>query len=93
MSSKESNRYSRQTVLKEIGPDGQKLLNQSKVIIVGCGALGTNSANLLCRAGIGEVCIIDRDIIECGLPCDPPAALHHIEDDPGSHRQVEREIR
>lgn len=59
-----NNRYSRQTILKHIQKQGQNTLKNSIIAIVGCGALGTNSANSLTRAGIGTLIIIDRDIIE-----------------------------
>lgn len=59
-----SDRYSRQTVLKNIGPDGQRKLLKSKVAIVGCGALGSTAASLMVRAGVGEVVLVDRDIVE-----------------------------
>ena len=57
-------RYSRQTIFNKIGEKGQKILRKSKVAIVGLGGLGTNSANLLGRAGIGQLILIDRDIVE-----------------------------
>ena len=57
-------RYSRQTILPAIGKDGQEKLQQSHVLVVGCGALGTVSATQLVRAGIGTVRIVDRDFIE-----------------------------
>ncbi len=57
-------RYSRQELLKEIRVRGQKLLNKAKVAIIGVGALGTTSANLLARAGVGTIALFDRDIIE-----------------------------
>lgn len=57
-------RYSRQELLKEIGPKRQKLLASAKVAIIGVGALGTTTANLLARAGIGTIGLVDRDIIE-----------------------------
>jgi len=59
-----SNRYSRQTLLKNIQEVGQKKLAKSRVIIIGCGALGTTIANNLARSGIGHIKLIDRDIIE-----------------------------
>jgi molybdopterin/thiamine biosynthesis adenylyltransferase len=59
-----NSRYSRQLVLAQIGPAGQEALLKSKVIIIGCGALGTNSANHLVRAGVGELLILDRDLVE-----------------------------
>ena len=57
-------RYSRQILFSKIGKKGQELLNKSHVTIVGAGALGTSTAELLTRAGIGKLTIIDRDIIE-----------------------------
>ncbi len=64
MKDKEAGRYSRQELLKEIGSKGQKLINTAKVIIVGVGALGTTTANLVARAGVGTIGLMDRDIIE-----------------------------
>ena len=58
------NRYSRQTILANIGEDGQKTLKKSHILIVGCGALGTVAANNLTRAGIGKISILDRDFVE-----------------------------
>jgi len=57
-------RYSRQTLFRGIGEEGQKKLGNSHVVIIGCGALGTVIANSLVRAGVGKVKIIDRDFIE-----------------------------
>ncbi len=55
------NRYSRQIVLKNVGIFGQKKISSSKVFIVGAGGLGCPVADLLCRAGVGEIGIIDHD--------------------------------
>jgi len=57
-------RYSRQTLLKNIQKDGQKKLAKSRIIVIGCGALGTTIANNLVRSGIGHIKLVDRDIIE-----------------------------
>jgi adenylyltransferase/sulfurtransferase len=57
-------RYYKQTLLREIGPEGQEKLKNSSVVIAGCGALGTSAANNMVRAGVGKVTIIDRDYIE-----------------------------
>ena len=57
------NRYSRQILLKNIGVAGQKKISSSKVFIVGAGGLGCPVADLLCRAGVGEIGIIDHDKI------------------------------
>ena len=56
-------RYSRQIVLKNVGIAGQKKISSSKVFIVGAGGLGCPIADLLCRAGVGEIGIIDHDKI------------------------------
>ena len=57
-------RYSRQTLLKEIGEEGQTKLASSKAVVVGCGALGTHASSLLARAGVGSILIVDRDRVE-----------------------------
>src|SRR3989338_4972766 len=57
-------RYIRQEIFREIGKEGQEKLKKSTIAIVGLGALGTNSAELLARAGIGKLLLIDRDVVE-----------------------------
>ncbi|MDQ3041026.1 MAG: ThiF family adenylyltransferase [Acidobacteriota bacterium] len=57
-------RYSRQILFAEIGAAGQEKLTQSRVIIVGCGALGAAHAETLARAGVGFTRIVDRDFVE-----------------------------
>ena len=57
-------RYSRQILFPGIGKEGQRKLSNSCAVIVGCGALGTITATILVRAGVGKVRIIDRDFIE-----------------------------
>lgn len=47
-----------------IGPQGQRRLLASRTTVVGCGAIGAAAANLLVRAGVGSVRIIDRDFVE-----------------------------
>lgn len=59
-----SDRYSRQILFKEIGEDGQRRLLAARVLIVGCGALGSAQAEALCRAGVGGLRIVDRDFVE-----------------------------
>ena len=59
-----SNRYARQILFYGIGETGQKTLREKSAAIVGCGALGCTSANLLVRSGLGYLKIIDRDFIE-----------------------------
>ncbi|HWY71599.1 MAG TPA: ThiF family adenylyltransferase [Terriglobales bacterium] len=57
-------RYSRQALFAPIGPEGQKRIRQSKVALVGCGAIGASTCTLLARAGVGTLRIIDRDYVE-----------------------------
>ncbi len=57
-------RYSRQILFTEIGEAGQRRLLESSAVLVGCGALGTALANLLVRAGLGKLRIVDRDFVE-----------------------------
>src|SRR5271167_2952394 len=57
-------KYSRQILFAGIGEGGQEKLLASSAVIVGCGALGTVVANLLVRAGVGCLRIIDRDFVE-----------------------------
>lgn len=57
-------KYSRQVLFNPIGEAGQKRLLAAKVVIIGCGALGTAQANALVRAGIGALRIVDRDYVE-----------------------------
>ncbi len=59
-----NDRYSRQILLRNIKAIGQKNLSNSNVVIIGCGALGTTIANNLVRSGIGNIRIVDRDIVE-----------------------------
>src|SRR5216684_5084900 len=64
MDPKSNERYSRQILFAEIGEAGQQRLLESSAVLVGCGALGTALANLLVRAGLGKLRIVDRDFVE-----------------------------
>lgn len=57
-------RYSRQILFSGIGSKGQSRVVDSRVAVVGCGALGAMQASLLVRAGVGTLRIIDRDFVE-----------------------------
>ncbi|MGH7605738.1 MAG: HesA/MoeB/ThiF family protein, partial [Gemmatimonadales bacterium] len=59
-----ADRYVRQTILPEIGNAGQERLARAHAVIVGCGALGSVQAQLLARAGVGRLTVIDRDFVE-----------------------------
>jgi molybdopterin/thiamine biosynthesis adenylyltransferase len=57
-------KYSRQMLFAPIGPEGQERLRSASAVLVGCGAIGAATANLLVRAGIGRLRIVDRDFVE-----------------------------
>ena len=59
-----TSRYSRQEIFAPIGRAGQEKIRAARVAVVGCGALGSQLAETLTRAGVGLVRIIDRDIVE-----------------------------
>ena len=47
-----------------LGPEGQERLGAASAVVVGCGAIGAAAAELLVRAGIGRLRILDRDFVE-----------------------------
>jgi adenylyltransferase/sulfurtransferase len=57
-------RYSRQILFSGIGKEGQAKLLEARVVIIGCGALGSAQAESLARAGVGKLRIADRDFVE-----------------------------
>ncbi|HZT74280.1 MAG TPA: ThiF family adenylyltransferase [Terriglobales bacterium] len=57
-------RYSRQMLFAPLGRAGQERLRRAHAAIVGCGALGSTQADLLARAGIGRLTLVDRDYVE-----------------------------
>lgn len=57
-------RYSRQILFQPIGRSGQEKLINSRVLLVGCGALGASHAEILARAGVGKLRVVDRDFVE-----------------------------
>ena len=61
---KTDTRYSRQVLFPGIGAEGQKMLERSRVLQVGCGGLGSVTSEILTRAGVGRLTIADRDFIE-----------------------------
>ena len=58
---KDLERYSRQIILKKVGILGQSKIKDSKVLVVGCGGLGSPVIDLLSRAGVGEIGMMDHD--------------------------------
>jgi len=57
-------RYSRQTRFVGVGHEGQRRIGAGRVLVVGCGGLGTVLVNLLVRSGVGHITVVDRDIVE-----------------------------
>jgi adenylyltransferase/sulfurtransferase len=57
-------RYSRQILFHGIGEAGQRQIHQGRVLLCGCGALGSAIADGLVRAGVGFLRIVDRDFVE-----------------------------
>ena len=63
-SRKETERYSRQLVMPEVGPQGQRKLKSSSVLVVGAGGLGTPASVYLAAAGVGKIGLVDFDDVE-----------------------------
>lgn len=84
-------RFARQTRFAPLGREGQDALGQSTVLIVGCGALGGVLAQWLCRAGVGRLRLVDRDIVEeTNLPRQVLfGARHAAEGTPKAHAAAE----
>jgi adenylyltransferase/sulfurtransferase len=57
-------RYSRQELFSGIGALGQSRIRGSRVLVLGCGALGSVIAEILVRAGVGALTVVDRDFVE-----------------------------
>lgn len=57
-------RYSRQIMLPELDIDGQEKLGRANVLIIGLGGLGSPAAIYLAAAGIGEVTLVDEDVVD-----------------------------
>ncbi len=64
MSVDRSELFKRQTTLSEIGEEGQQKLQNAKVLVVGCGGLGSPIAVYLASSGIGEIHLIDFDKVD-----------------------------
>ena len=57
-------RFERQTRFAPLGLEGQKRLEKSSVLLVGCGALGGSLAQTFVRSGVGRLVIVDRDVVD-----------------------------
>ena len=56
--------YSRQILYRNIGSEGQKRVMEATVLIIGAGALGSVSSEMLARAGVKKIILVDRDYVE-----------------------------
>lgn len=57
-------RYSRQALFPPVGEAGQQRLGQSAAVVIGCGGLGSVICEMLARAGVGRLLVVDRDLVE-----------------------------
>ena len=57
-------RYSRQSRFWGIGVEGQARLAAGRVLVIGCGGLGSAAIHLLARSGVGHLVVVDRDVVE-----------------------------
>ena len=57
-------RYARHLTLPEVGPEGQRLLGEASVLVVGAGGLGSPALLYLAAAGIGQIGVIDDDSVD-----------------------------
>ena len=64
----EIEKFSRQIILKNIGPLGQRKIREAKVLIIGMGGLGCPAAEFLTRSGIGTLGIVDLSLIHISEP-------------------------
>lgn len=58
------NRYARQTILPEMGQEGQERLKSTSVLCVGAGGLGSPALLYLAAAGIGRIGLVDDDVVD-----------------------------
>ena len=63
LSSQETQRYARHLVLPEIGGAGQQKLKSASVLMLGAGGLGAPALQYLAAAGVGELTIVDDDVV------------------------------
>ena len=59
-----TSRYSRQELFAGIGREGQARLGSARVVVVGCGALGSVASEMMVRAGVRSLTVVDRDFAE-----------------------------
>ena len=57
------NRYARHVSLPDVGREGQELINNSRILVIGAGGLGSPVLLYLAAAGVGEIGVIDDDLV------------------------------
>jgi molybdopterin/thiamine biosynthesis adenylyltransferase len=88
-------RYHKQMLFQGIGREGQERITQSRVLLVGCGALGCVVADAVVRAGVGHVRIVDRDFVELSnlqrqILFDEQDVADHYPKAAAAHRRLRR---
>lgn len=60
----DATRHQRQLILRPLGPEGQQRLAQARILVVGCGGLGSPVVQYLAAAGAGSLVLVDDDVVE-----------------------------
>lgn len=85
MSLAEYARYGRQMILPDFGLPGQLRLRDAKVLVVGAGGLGCPAVQYLAAAGVGQISILDHDVVE---PSNLARQILHSDATVGMHKAV-----
>jgi adenylyltransferase/sulfurtransferase len=64
LTKEEVERYSRHMIIPEVGASGQKKIKRSKILLIGAGGLGSPLALYLSAAGVGQLGIVDFDVVD-----------------------------
>lgn len=83
LSDDEMHLYSRQILLEGWDIDAQEKLKLANILIVGCGGIGCSSAELLARAGVGQITLIDADTVEMS---NLQRQIAYVEEDIGFYK-------
>ncbi|KAJ9479036.1 Adenylyltransferase and sulfurtransferase UBA4 [Pseudozyma hubeiensis] len=85
MSLPEYARYGRQMILPDFGLPAQLRLRDAKVLVVGAGGLGCPAVQYLAAAGVGQISILDHDVVE---PSNLARQILHSDATVGMHKAV-----